>query len=226
MNKGLYIAFEGGEGCGKGTQQERLALNLEAQYPGRVLRVREPGGTPFAEVQREIIFRKGIYKNLSFSDLEEAKLFALARENSLRELVKPALEEGKIVLSDRSYISSLVYQGIGRGLGVDVVWEINRAAVGDIKPNLVFLLDLDPEKGLRRKQANEINRFEKENLAFHQKIAGGYRLLAGDRKYKMKIINGEPSRECVALDIWQETTQMVSNWEMHREIYSFGKERR
>jgi dTMP kinase len=227
MSRGLYIVFEGGEGCGKGTQLKILAEQLELKYPGQVVCTREPGGTPFAEALREIIFHKGIYKDVKFDAETEARLFALARYHSLREVVGPALEEGKIVLADRSFYSSLVYQGIGRNLGMELVWDLNQEAVGDIKPNAIFLLDVRPEVGLARKKPGiEWNRFEAETIDFHLKVRTGYLKLAEANKTYFRVIDGQQPIEEVTGLIYPALNPFLVKWETKRELVLPGRERR
>jgi dTMP kinase len=227
MNKGLYIVFEGGEGCGKGTQLQILAELLELKYPGQIVRTREPGGTLFAETIREIIFHKGIYKDMKFEAEVEARLFALARYNSLREVVEPALVKGKIVLSDRSFYSSLVYQGIARDLGMKHVWNLNEEAVGDIKPDVILLLDIHPEIGLARKKPGvEWNRFEEEEMDFHLKIRDGYLYLAELNRSYFRVIDGQQSIEEVTGLIYPALNPLLAKWETKRELVLPGQERR
>lgn len=227
MNKGLYIVFEGGEGCGKGTQLQILAEQLKLKYPGQIVCTREPGGTPFAEAIREIIFHKGIYKDMEFDAEVEARLFALARYHSLHEVVGSALKEGKIVLSDRSFYSSLVYQGIARNLGLQHVWDLNQEAVGDIKPDVVLLLDVHPEIGLARKKPGiEWNRFEAETIDFHLKVRAGYFKLADLNRPFFRVIDGQKSIEEVTGLIYPALNPLLAKWEARRELVLPGQERR
>lgn len=227
MNKGLYIAFEGGEGCGKGTQQRILAERLEILYPGRVVCVREPGGTPFAEIIREIIFHKGIYRDVVFDAKTESYLFATARCDLLSQKVKPALENGFYVITDRCDDSSKVYQGLCRKVGLEIVRTINQEAVGMIKPDLVLILNLPPEVGLaRKKKGDEWNRFEEEELQFHQTVRRGYLHLAAQNPNIYKVINAEQSVEEVARDVWKYVEPLALDRETARELMIPGKERR
>lgn len=176
MNRGYFVTFEGGEGCGKTTVIKALKeeLNKEGYDP---LVTREPGGSQIAEQIRNIILDK---KNTLMEARTEALLYAASRRQHLAEIVVPALKEGKLVLSDRYVDSSLAYQGYARGLGIEEVFTINKFAIQDLMPNLTFFFDLKPEIGLQRiaeHRSNEVNRLDLEKLAFHQKVYEGYQIL-------------------------------------------------
>lgn len=223
MNKGLYVVFEGGEGCGKTVQAKLLADKLDILYPGRVVLTREPGGSEFTSLVRHLVQEAKLREGME--PIAEAYLYATSRAHDLRRIVMPAYESGKIVICARSCISGYVYQGKGRGLGINVVRNINKEAVGTLVPNYVFLFDVPPEVGLRRKSLEEHNRFEEETLDFHKRIREGYLELAKEGEYKMKVINGEQSIERVALEVWQEMRLVLCNWEMLNEINHRGVER-
>ena len=145
MNRGFFITFEGGDGSGKSTQISILKESLiEKGYD--VILTREPGGTDISEKIRELILDP---ENGEMEDITEAYLYAAARAQLVRQLIKPALEEGKVVICDRFVDSSIAYQGFGRGLG-DAVGVINTYAVDDCMPDLTILLKLDPERGSSR----------------------------------------------------------------------------
>jgi dTMP kinase len=176
---GTFITIEGGEGAGKTTLIERLTERIFKETKRRTMTTREPGGIPIAEAIRAIVLDRG---NTKMDARTEALLYAASRRQHLAEKVIPALERGEVVLCDRYVDSSLAYQGFARGLGIDRVWEINRFATGDCMPDLTLYLDIDPEVGLSRIEANgsrEVNRLDLENLAFHRKVREGYRIVAG-----------------------------------------------
>lgn len=172
MTQGIFITFEGPDGAGKTT-----IINRVAEHLTNALVTREPGGIDIAEQIRRVILDK---KNTAMDSRTEALLYAAARRQHLVERVKPALEEGKIVLCDRFVDSSLAYQGYARGLGIDEVWSINQFAIEEMMPDLTLYFDIEPELGLKRINKNkgrEINRLDLENLEFHQRVREGYQLL-------------------------------------------------
>ncbi len=176
MKKGIFITMEGPDGSGKTTQIELLREYLEKKGYD-VLITREPGGTRISEAIREVILNKD-YTEMSPST--EMLLYASARAQLIAEVVGPALESGKAVISDRFVDSSLVYQGIARGLGVENVYEVNLRAIGEYMPDVTFLLDLPADVGIaRKKDQKELDRMERESLEFHRAVAEGYRSLQG-----------------------------------------------
>lgn len=173
--RGIFITMEGPDGAGKTTQIERLKTYLtEAGYD--VLLTREPGGTVISEAVRGILLDPA-HKEMKPST--ELLLYAAARAQLVGEVIGPAVEAGKAVISDRFVDSSVVYQGIARGLGVETVYEVNRPAIGAYMPDVTFLLDLPAEVGIaRKKNQAELDRMEQESIEFHRKVAEGYRTLA------------------------------------------------
>jgi dTMP kinase len=169
--RGLFVTFEGIDRSGKTTQAGLLvdALGDEA------LGVREPGGTPAGEKVRELLKDPSV----SLSPEAEALLFAAARSELVAEVILPALEEGKVVVSDRFLDSSLAYQGGARGLGIDEVERVNHFAVRGLKPDLTFLLELTPEAAAAR--AGENDRFEEEGTGLQEAVGASYeRLIRAD----------------------------------------------
>lgn len=174
VRKGAFITLEGCDGCGKSTQSQKLVKWLE-ECGYEVVRTREPGGCPISEKIREIVLS---VDSKGMSDMCEAYLFAAARAQHVREIIKPALDEGKIVVSDRFVHSSIAYQGAGRGLGLDTVRGINAYAVGDCAPVAAIWLDVDVKEALTRRMADKSpDRIEKENVGFMERAREGYRLL-------------------------------------------------
>lgn len=173
--EGIFITMEGPDGSGKTTQIDLLKKYLESKGYDIVI-AREPGGTAISEAIREIILNKE-YQEMSY--MTELLLYASARAQLVNQVIKPALEEGKAVICDRFVESSAVYQGIGRGLGVDTVYEVNNYALGDVKPKLTIFMNLDAEAGIKRKKNQaELDRMEMEDLSFHKRVVDGYRQLA------------------------------------------------
>ncbi|MEN8114316.1 MAG: dTMP kinase [Actinomycetota bacterium] len=166
-----YVAFEGIEGAGKSTVAERVGALLEVDGR-RVVRVREPGGTPVGEAIRAIL----LGRDLSPDPWTEALLFAAARAQLAAEIVGPALEDGAWVLSDRTVYSSLAYQGAGRNLGIDAVRRVNEPGLRGVWPSLVVLLHVDPHEGLERQDVGD--RIGDEGVAFQQRVADGFDTVA------------------------------------------------
>ena len=174
MKKGIFITMEGPDGSGKSTQIELLKAYLEEKGYD-VLITREPGGTRISEAIRGVILNR---EYSEMSPVTEMLLYASARAQLISEVVGPALESGKAVISDRFVDSSLVYQGMARGLGVENVYEVNLRAIGEYMPDVTFLLDLPAEVGIaRKKDQKELDRMELESLEFHKAVAEGYRSL-------------------------------------------------
>lgn len=172
MTEGVFITFEGPDGAGKTTIISKVANELK-----NTLLTREPGGIDIAEQIRRVILAKD---NTAMDPRTEALLYAAARRQHLIEKVKPALQEGKVVLCDRFVDSSLAYQGYARGLGIDEVFQINQFAIEQMMPELTIYFDIEPELGLKRINKNkgrEINRLDLEDLEFHQRVRTGYHLL-------------------------------------------------
>ena len=189
---GIFITMEGPDGAGKSTQIDLLrGYLLEKGYD--IIVCREPGGTIISEAIRKVILNKD-FKNMGH--MTELLLYAAARAQLVEEVIQPALEQGKVVICDRFIESSAVYQGIARGMGVDLVYEINQFAVGDTMPDITILLDIDAKTGIgRKKQQAELDRMESEKLEFHKKVVEGYRLLAERDKNRMVKIDGRSSIE-------------------------------
>lgn len=192
MNKGLFITFEGCDGCGKTSVIQ--ALSVELQKTGITpLVTREPGGSLIAEEIRNIILDK---KNTMMDSRTEALLYAASRRQHLAEIVLPALKEGKIVISDRYLDSSLAYQGYARNIGIDAVYSINAFAIDDTMPDITFFLDVRPEIALKRiaqnRDESEINRLDLEKLEFHNKVYDAYLLLL--KKFPERIVRIDASR--------------------------------
>ncbi len=192
MNKGLFITFEGCDGCGKTSVIQ--ALSVELQKTGITpLVTREPGGSLIAEEIRNIILDR---KNTMMDPRTEALLYAASRRQHLAEIVLPALKEGKIVISDRYLDSSLAYQGYARNIGIDAVYSINAFAIDDTMPDITFFLDVRPEVALKRiaqnRDESEINRLDLEKLEFHNKVYDAYLLLL--KKFPERIVRIDASR--------------------------------
>jgi dTMP kinase len=172
--RGCFIAFEGGEGAGKSTQEALLAESLAGLgYP--VVRTREPGGTPAGEAIRTVLLSPK-YEGLDAR--AEALLFAAARGEHVTRVIRPALERGDVVICDRYLDSSVAYQGHGRDLGAQPVRDLSLWATRDLLPDLTILLDIDPQVGLSR--VSDPDRLEAEPLAYHQRVRDAFRVIAAD----------------------------------------------
>ncbi len=176
---GLFIAFEGGDGAGKSTQAAELAKALESGG-FTVLRTREPGGTAIGEKLRSLVLDHG---HGHIDAHTEALIFAASRAAHASQVIRPALERGEIVLTDRYIDSSVAYQGAGRGLGTQAVRDINAWATSDLQPDLTVLLDVEPAVGRQRRTAGEAaeDRLESEADEFHAKIRTAFLDLASAR---------------------------------------------
>ncbi|MBR3538766.1 MAG: dTMP kinase [Eubacterium sp.] len=178
--KGIFITMEGPDGSGKTTQIKLLSEFLKEQGY-EVLITREPGGTAISEAVRELLLDPA---HKEMKPETEMLLYAAARAQLVQELIGPAIDAGKAVISDRFVDSSVVYQGIARGLGVETVYAVNRPAIGKYMPDVTFLMDLSAEEGIRRKRNQaELDRMEQESLEFHKRVAEGYHtLMENDRE--------------------------------------------
>ena len=172
-DKGYFVVFEGGEGAGKTTQIEALTKWLEARGE-EVVVTREPGGTEIGERVREVLLDR---KSVKMDPRAEALLYAADRAQHVAEVIGPALEQGKIVVSDRFVDSSLAYQGLARGLGLDEIYDISKWATGNLVPDLVFFLKVDPKTGFAR-LTGDTDRLEAEGVSFHERVSIAYRKLA------------------------------------------------
>jgi dTMP kinase len=179
----MFITFEGLDGSGKSTQTELLAEAIRGT--GReVVATREPGGTPLGEQVREALLNGG-----EISAWAEAALFAAARAELVERVIGPALERGAVVVCDRYLDSSLAYQGIARGLGVDRVLQLNLPAIHDHLPDRTYLLLVDPEESARR-VGGDGDRIEREDDEFRRKVDEGYRLLAQTFPQRIEPVDG------------------------------------
>lgn len=208
--QGLFISFEGGEGSGKSTQIQLLAEQLQAQ--GRdVLTLREPGGTPIGEAIREVVLSPQ-YKEMAFTT--EVFLFQAQRAQVYQQVILPALQKGKIILSDRTRDSSLVYQGMVRRFGKELIEELNTLSTQDTYPNLTFLLDISVEIGLQRKnQEGQQNRLDQENIDFHQQVREAYLEVAKTNDHhRWQVIDAHQTPEQVASQIWSIIERFLTNF--------------
>ena len=186
--RGKFITFEGGEGGGKSTQAARLAGYLRGRGL-EVLETREPGGTPESEALRDLLVQGDPDR---WSALSELLLITAARVEHVNRLIEPALTEGKWVICDRFADSTLAYQGIAGELGLELVEQLQKLAVGATAPDVTFLLDVRAEAGLQRaEKRGGAARFEKKGAAFHQTLRDGFLALANENPQRIVLIDGE-----------------------------------
>jgi len=189
MDRGCYIAFEGSEGSGKSTHARRLAVELDA-----VLTF-EHGGTRIGKLVRAILADPA---NSEMTDKTEALLIAADRAQHIEQVVRPALEAGRDVVSDRSIYSSLAYQGYGRGLPLDEVRAVNEWAIDGCWPDLVVLLDVPSEQLAHRMRRRELDRFERSGREFYARVAEGFRRLAAADPKRWVVVDGHGTIQEVA----------------------------
>lgn len=199
---GWLISFEGGEGAGKSVQIKRLRDRL-FECGADVIVLREPGGTQISEQIREVVLSA---KNVGIAYTAEVLLFQAARAQLYREIVLPNLQAGKVVLMDRTRDSSVVYQGIVRGFGVDLIEQLNDISTEKTVPDVTFYLDVSPEVGLKRRRAGGgMDRLDMEDVSFHEKVRAAYlEVLGKDTSGRWCKLDGERGIDVIADDIWSE----------------------
>ncbi len=204
-DQGILISFEGSEGCGKSTQIRRIADRLEEFDHREVVVTREPGGTRIGEDIRHLLMHAET--NEAMCPETELLLFAASRAQLVREIIYPAVNEGKIVLCDRFLDSTTVYQGVARQIAEDPVTQINNFAVGEIVPDLTIILDLPAEVGLERikhRISDMPDRMEQENVEFYGKVREGYLHLARSLPERFFVVDGEREPDSIEIDVWNE----------------------
>ena len=196
--RGAFLTMEGPDGSGKGTQIDRLADTLD-RWGYEVVRTREPGGTPIGEKIRTILLDR---ENTEMADETEALLYAAGRAQHVREKIRPAVAEGKVVLCDRFLDSSAAYQGGGRRLGIDRILAINAPAVDGTLPDLTVYLDIDHRKAMaRRCAASEPDRLEMEAESFHARVEDGYHQLIARNPERFVVVDAERTRDEISAEI-------------------------
>ncbi|MDR1953189.1 MAG: dTMP kinase [Clostridiales Family XIII bacterium] len=205
MNRGLFITFEGPDGSGKSTQLELLRGFLAKQGLDCVV-TREPGGTKIGELIRHIILDNG---NGEMSDMAEMLLYAASRAQHVDEVIRPNLEAGRMVISDRFVDSSIVYQGYGRGLG-DIVRRVNELAIGDCIPDATFLLKAEPKVGFGRIGAGGEDRIESAGLSYHTGVYEAYLELERAFPERMIGIDATADVDCIQQRIRDKITELIA----------------
>ena len=198
-DRGLFITFEGTDGAGKTTQIQRLKADLR-QTGYDVCLTREPGGTPISEQIRDMLLNPD---HSEMAATTELLLYAASRAQHVSEVIKPALEAGKVVISSRFADAMVVYQGYGRGLDLERINHLNRIATDGVTPDVTFVLDLPVEIGLQRVQNSRggLDRLEREKIEFHRRLREGYQILAKQEPQRLKIIDSQVNSEQVYAQI-------------------------
>jgi len=205
VTSGLFVAFEGGDGAGKSTQARALAEALRAA-DHEVILTREPGGTPAAEAIRHVVLTP------DFAGLDpraEALLYAASRADHVARLIQPALDRGAVVITDRYIDSSIAYQGVGRGLGPDVVGEINLWATRHLLPDLTVLLDVDAGTGLARIDSAP-DRLEAEPEEFHASVVEAFRALAAGDPDRYLVVAAHGERDAIAATVRARVDELIA----------------
>ena len=210
--RGRFITFEGIDGSGKSSQMKRIAERLrEAGFD--VLESVEPGGTPISQKIRSILLDRA---NQDLCATAEMLLMFAARAQNVDQWILPALGEGKIVLSDRFTDSTLAYQGYGRGLGSDIVLDVDRIACRGLVPDLTICIDIDPEVGLARAHArnredvgNRETRLDEEELSFYRKVRDGYRQIGSEEPGRVRLIDGDRDFDAVQEAVWATVAEYL-----------------
>jgi dTMP kinase len=202
--RGRFITFEGGEGAGKSTQAAALVGKLGV-FGIDAARTREPGGSPGAEIIRHVLL-SGMAKDLGTE--AEALLFAAARADHVDTLIKPALAAGRWVVCDRFLDSTRIYQGVLGHVGRPLLRALERVTVGDTLPDLTFVLDLPAEIGLararERRGSGPLDRFETEDIAYHEALNAAFRDLAKAEPQRCVLIDATPPADKIAAEIWRQ----------------------
>ncbi|HMJ07073.1 MAG TPA: dTMP kinase [Chthoniobacterales bacterium] len=205
MSRGLFLTFEGSEGCGKSTQVQRLAARLERSGQPFLL-TREPGGTPIGEKIRDLL-QFAPESAVMFPETE-LLLFEASRSQLVRETIEPALKRGVLVISDRFYDSTTVYQGVARRLDPSVVEQLNQFAVGVCRPDISFVLDVDVATARARMQrrvrpVNAPDRMEQEPAEFYERVCAAYRQLAEREPDRVQLIDASRAIAEIEAEIWE-----------------------
>jgi len=203
--RGRFITIEGGEGAGKSTAQSFIAEKLEAKGAS-VVCTREPGGTPLAEAIRHTLLS---VEGEPPVELAELLLVFAARAQHLAKVIEPALAQGKWVICDRFTDATFAYQGSARGLSDETISALERLVQGDRRPDAVVLMDLSPEVGMARARARgDLDRFEREDVAFYDRVRAGYLSRAQANPSHYHIVDAAQSLEAVQSDL----SQLIGQW--------------
>ena len=203
----LFITFEGGEGSGK-TLQTRALYRRLCQLAIPALLTHEPGVTSLGKKLTRLLKWA---EDIDISPLAELLMFNVSRAQLVAEVIQPNLREGKVVICDRYADSTVAYQSYGRGLDLAMVGAINNVAAGGLTPDLTVLLDIPAGEGLGRKGAGRRDRFEQEEIAFHQRVREGYRKLAASEPGRWLVIDASQPKEEIGQTIWLTVSRLLSS---------------
>jgi len=202
----LFITFEGGEGSGKSTQARALHQRLSSMGIPALL-THEPGGTPLGHEIRHWLKGDRANDKVDVDPLTELLLFNASRAQLVAAVIHPALKRETAVICDRFFHSTIAYQGYGRGLDLDLIEAANNIATQGLRPDLVVLLDIPVEQGLSRKKLKD--RFEREELAFHQRVRQGYLEMAKKDPRRWLLIDSSLPKRDIERQIWEEVEQLL-----------------
>ena len=202
---GLFITFEGCEGCGKSTQSKALWKKLSLSGISADF-TREPGGTVLGDEIRHVLKRK---RQDNITAEAEMLLFAACRIQLVTEIIRPSLQKGNVIICDRFTDSTVAYQGYGRGIDLPTIETINELATRGIKPDLTLLLDISAQEGLNRKLTRSEDRFETEDIAFHEKVRNGYLRLAAQDPERWFVIDATLPKAKIGNIIWDKVNQSL-----------------
>ncbi|HPM42845.1 MAG TPA: dTMP kinase [Candidatus Omnitrophota bacterium] len=205
LRRGIFITFEGPEGCGKSTQS-RLLYSFLKKSGKRCVYTREPGGTKTGEMIRKVLLNS---KGINISNLAETLLFEASRAQIVNEVISPALRSGKIVICDRYSDSTLCYQGYGGKVPVEDIESIDRISTGGLKPDLTILLDIDTVTGLKRARRKGVDRMEEKTLAYHKRVRMGYLKLAGKYPKRIRLVKVRENIESTQKIVRGEVASVV-----------------
>jgi len=200
--RGLFISFEGGEGCGKTTQIKKLAEHIKKITLSPFVVTREPGGVPAAELIRGILVRGDAEM---WRTTTEGLLISAARHEHVEQIIRPALAQNKLVISDRFVDSTIVYQGIVGGVSADYLAAMNKIACGDVCPDVTIILDLDSQIGLARAKSRGEgeDRFEAKGHTYHEEVRAGFLQIAANAPSRCVVIDANRTSDAIAADIWR-----------------------
>ncbi len=226
LSKGLFITFEGGEGSGKTTQINRLSDFLAKQGYG-VITTREPGGTPEGESIRDVLVQR---EGGNWLPMPEVLLLYAARYMHVEKVIKPAMAEGNIVISDRFADSTLAYQGYGHGLPNDSIKAVEAITIGSFKPDLTYILDIDAKTGLLRSKKHLASqkgyeqtedRFERMEVKFHERLRQGFLSIAKADPVRCRVINSNQDIDAVSKSIKDSVSLFLTKQSVIEEFMDF-----
>ena len=204
-SRGIFISLEGIDGSGKTTLKEHLVTTMSSNY--EIIGIREPGGTSISEKIRDILLD---IRNKGIMDKTEALLYAAARSQLVEEVIRPSLDQGKIIIADRFMDSTIAYQGYGRGIDLQFLEDLNRLCIGGLKPDITFLLDINPEEGQRRRRNDTPDRLEKEGIEFQNRIRDGYLKLWEKEPSRIKKLDGTHTIQELVLETYIHIRSMIN----------------